>query len=197
MAPSRKRGGGKAAASARREWKVGDLVLAKVKGFPAWPAAVCASLFLPFPSLLILFCYGLLLMIFIDAVRQVWLELGVWLLSTAFNYDEVDVYAFLLLTAFYMNFWWGIILVSSRYHSFIYHFLQLIHAPNLITWQLILSFIWSIIHRLLVVCQFLVCLLQVCEPDKWGYSADKKKVFVLFFGTQQMWVFLPFTTYIV
>ncbi|KAG2252603.1 hypothetical protein Bca52824_082739 [Brassica carinata] len=40
MAPSRKRGGGKAAASARREWKVGDLVLAKVKGFPAWPAAV-------------------------------------------------------------------------------------------------------------------------------------------------------------
>ncbi|KAL1197637.1 Protein HUA2-LIKE 3 [Cardamine amara subsp. amara] len=42
MAPSRKKGGGKAAAaaSARREWKVGDLVLAKVKGFPAWPAAV-------------------------------------------------------------------------------------------------------------------------------------------------------------
>ncbi|KAL1197879.1 Protein HUA2-LIKE 3 [Cardamine amara subsp. amara] len=39
MAPSRKKGGGKAAA-ARREWKVGDLVLAKVKGFPAWPAAV-------------------------------------------------------------------------------------------------------------------------------------------------------------
>ncbi|VVB06689.1 unnamed protein product [Arabis nemorensis] len=42
MAPSRKKGGGKAAiaASARRQWKVGDLVLAKVKGFPAWPAAV-------------------------------------------------------------------------------------------------------------------------------------------------------------
>lgn len=46
MAPSRKKGGGKAAvaASACRQWKVGDLVLAKVKGFPAWPAAVCASL---------------------------------------------------------------------------------------------------------------------------------------------------------
>ncbi|CAH2063006.1 unnamed protein product [Thlaspi arvense] len=42
MAPSRKKGGYKAAAaaSARRQWKVGDLVLAKVKGFPAWPAAV-------------------------------------------------------------------------------------------------------------------------------------------------------------
>ncbi|KAL0866789.1 hypothetical protein Bca101_045907 [Brassica carinata] len=42
MAPSRKKGGSKAAAaaSARRQWKVGDLVLAKVKGFPAWPAAV-------------------------------------------------------------------------------------------------------------------------------------------------------------
>ncbi|XP_009138689.1 protein HUA2-LIKE 3 isoform X1 [Brassica rapa] len=42
MAPSRKKGGAKAAAaaSAPRQWKVGDLVLAKVKGFPAWPAAV-------------------------------------------------------------------------------------------------------------------------------------------------------------
>lgn len=43
MAPSRRKGGGKAAAAAaaRRQWKVGDLVLAKVKGFPAWPATVC------------------------------------------------------------------------------------------------------------------------------------------------------------
>ncbi|CAA7044173.1 unnamed protein product [Microthlaspi erraticum] len=42
MAPSRRKGGGKAAAvaAACRQWKVGDLVLAKVKGFPAWPAAV-------------------------------------------------------------------------------------------------------------------------------------------------------------
>ncbi|CAM8935457.1 unnamed protein product [Rhodiola kirilowii] len=30
-----------AAAAARQNWKVGDLVLAKVKGFPAWPATVC------------------------------------------------------------------------------------------------------------------------------------------------------------
>lgn len=37
MAPGRKRG---KAAAARQEWKVGDLVLAKVKGFPAWPAQI-------------------------------------------------------------------------------------------------------------------------------------------------------------
>ncbi|CAA3025575.1 Hypothetical predicted protein [Olea europaea subsp. europaea] len=41
MAPSRRKGSSKAAAAAnRRQWKVGDLVLAKVKGFPAWPAMV-------------------------------------------------------------------------------------------------------------------------------------------------------------
>ncbi|KAK3023080.1 hypothetical protein RJ639_043095 [Escallonia herrerae] len=41
MAPSRKKGAkAAAAAAARRQWKVGDLVLAKVKGFPAWPATV-------------------------------------------------------------------------------------------------------------------------------------------------------------
>ncbi|KAL3827918.1 hypothetical protein ACJIZ3_016720 [Penstemon smallii] len=43
MAPSRKKGTNKAAAAeaaAQRKWKVGDLVLAKVKGFPAWPAKV-------------------------------------------------------------------------------------------------------------------------------------------------------------
>ncbi|GFZ19454.1 hypothetical protein Acr_28g0001590 [Actinidia rufa] len=44
MAPSRRKGGGrasaKAAAAACRKWEVGDLVLAKVKGFPAWPATV-------------------------------------------------------------------------------------------------------------------------------------------------------------
>lgn len=48
MAPSRRKGGSKAAAAAaaRRQWKVGDLVLAKVKGFPAWPAKVCAMRYL-------------------------------------------------------------------------------------------------------------------------------------------------------
>lgn len=46
MAPSRRKGAGKAAiaAASRRQWKVGDLVLAKVKGFPAWPATVWFSL---------------------------------------------------------------------------------------------------------------------------------------------------------
>ncbi|KAM2898819.1 hypothetical protein COP2_008316 [Malus domestica] len=40
--PDRRKGASKAAqaAAARRQWKVGDLVLAKVKGFPAWPATV-------------------------------------------------------------------------------------------------------------------------------------------------------------
>ncbi|KAL3531370.1 hypothetical protein ACH5RR_010692 [Cinchona calisaya] len=43
MAPSRRKGANKAAAAAAaacRQWKVGDLVLAKVKGFQPWPAAV-------------------------------------------------------------------------------------------------------------------------------------------------------------
>ncbi|KAJ1433041.1 PWWP domain [Sesbania bispinosa] len=44
MAPSRRKGAKKAAAAAAveacRQWKVGDHVLAKVKGFPAWPAMV-------------------------------------------------------------------------------------------------------------------------------------------------------------
>ncbi|CAA0832088.1 HUA2-like protein 2 [Striga hermonthica] len=42
MAPSRRKGVNRAAAvaAARQKWKVGDLVLAKVKGFPAWPATV-------------------------------------------------------------------------------------------------------------------------------------------------------------
>ncbi|PNY04623.1 HUA2-like protein 3-like [Trifolium pratense] len=29
----------------------------------------------------------------------------------------------------------------------------------------------------------------VSQPEKWGYSTDPKKVFVLFFGTEQMYVF--------
>ncbi|XP_031500500.1 ENHANCER OF AG-4 protein 2-like isoform X1 [Nymphaea colorata] len=42
MAPGRRRGAGKGstAAAARHQWKPGDLVLAKVKGYPAWPATV-------------------------------------------------------------------------------------------------------------------------------------------------------------
>ncbi|KAK7336728.1 hypothetical protein VNO77_17274 [Canavalia gladiata] len=42
MPPSRRKGAKKvvATAAACRQWKVGDLVLAKVKGFPPWPATV-------------------------------------------------------------------------------------------------------------------------------------------------------------
>lgn len=41
MAPGRKKGGGALkAAAVRREWNAGELVLAKVKGYPPWPAQV-------------------------------------------------------------------------------------------------------------------------------------------------------------
>lgn len=42
MAPGRKRGANKA--KANRKLSLGDLVLAKVKGFPAWPAKVQSSM---------------------------------------------------------------------------------------------------------------------------------------------------------
>ncbi|XP_038988769.1 protein HUA2-LIKE 2-like [Phoenix dactylifera] len=43
MAPARRKGSARAAAAAaaaQQQWKVGDLVLAKMKGFPAWPAVI-------------------------------------------------------------------------------------------------------------------------------------------------------------
>ncbi|KAL3699060.1 hypothetical protein R1sor_017082 [Riccia sorocarpa] len=41
MAPGRKKGGGATKlAAVKREWKVGELVLAKVKGYPPWPAQI-------------------------------------------------------------------------------------------------------------------------------------------------------------
>lgn len=57
MAPSRRKSASKAAAAAaaRRQWKVGDLVLAKVKGFPAWPATVCMPNSFPFYLFLAIF----------------------------------------------------------------------------------------------------------------------------------------------
>lgn len=59
MAPSRRKGASKAAqaAAARRQWKVGDLVLAKVKGFPAWPATV--SILWKKISFLVFFVYAI------------------------------------------------------------------------------------------------------------------------------------------
>lgn len=46
MPPARKKRGAAAAAAAAAvaaQWKVGDLVLAKMKGFPAWPAMVSST----------------------------------------------------------------------------------------------------------------------------------------------------------
>jgi len=46
MAPGRRRGGNKAKANGHLS--LGDLVLAKVKGFPAWPAKVSLSSFITY-----------------------------------------------------------------------------------------------------------------------------------------------------
>lgn len=40
MAPGRRRGGKGSGGGPKTELSLGDLVLAKVKGFPAWPAKV-------------------------------------------------------------------------------------------------------------------------------------------------------------
>ncbi|XP_020694987.1 protein HUA2-LIKE 3 isoform X1 [Dendrobium catenatum] len=43
MAPNRRKGSARAAAAAaavQQQWNIGDLVLAKMKGFPAWPAMI-------------------------------------------------------------------------------------------------------------------------------------------------------------
>jgi PWWP domain len=58
MAPSRRKKASAAAAeAAAAQWKVGDLVLAKMKGFPAWPAMVpIPSAFVNFSNLL--FCFS-------------------------------------------------------------------------------------------------------------------------------------------
>lgn len=101
MAPSRRKGASKAAAAAaaaaRRQWKVGDLVLAKVKGFPAWPATVRATFqFLvksPIFRLTVLFrisflllswiacCFILSFCFFLDFSIVFWHILRVFLLS--------------------------------------------------------------------------------------------------------------------
>ncbi|KAM3292623.1 hypothetical protein ACQJBY_036384 [Aegilops geniculata] len=49
MAPARRKRGASAAAAAAAaaaQWKVSELVLAKMKGFPAWPAMVSLGFFL-------------------------------------------------------------------------------------------------------------------------------------------------------
>ena len=59
MALARRRGANNKAKK-KRQLSVGDLVLAKVKGFPAWPAKV--SLFS-----LNYYCYGYVFYLFIDS----------------------------------------------------------------------------------------------------------------------------------
>lgn len=68
MAPNRRKGANRAAAAAaaRRKWKVGDLVLAKVKGFPAWPATVCHTLIL-----LLFFLLGMFIVYLFSFIRFV------------------------------------------------------------------------------------------------------------------------------
>lgn len=53
MAPGRKRGGAKGAKT-KSQLNLGDLVLAKVKGFPAWPAKVRLTMMIKHDALAII-----------------------------------------------------------------------------------------------------------------------------------------------
>lgn len=81
--------------------------------------------------------------------------------------------------------------VVKQFRALLLHFLLSFTAYTFVmdSWAIFLL-VWFVFYDNFI-C-WLSCLLflgQVDEPRKWGYSADRKKVFVYFFGTQQMCVF--------
>lgn len=111
MAPTRRRGPNNKAKD-KSQMSLGDLVLAKVKGFPAWPAKVFVFFLPRFPYITILSFFVSMLIVRILGFLSLYKERNVdsvlcsWLLLYWMSYNYVvNLYAMILYHTFVLWVW--------------------------------------------------------------------------------------------